>query len=712
MQTNNELIPILSQRLNISERQVSATVRLLGEGATIPFISRYRKEATGGLDEVQIADIKEHHDALCELVKRKETIVAAIGQQGKLTDELSRRIAACWDAAYLEDIYLPYKPKRRTRAEIARQRGLEPLAAWLLLQQKGDTVAKAAPYVGGEVASADEALKGACDIIAEQVSEDERVRHTVRMQYERTALICSKVIKGKETEAANYADYFDFSEPLRRCSSHRLLAMRRGEAEELLRIRIVTADEADCTGRVERIYVKSGNASSRLVAGAARDACQRLIFPSIENEFAALSKQKADEEAIRVFVNNLQQLLLAAPLGPKRVLAIDPGFRTGCKVVCLSAQGDLLHHEAIFPHPPKEETRRAAETLTGLVERYGIEAMAIGNGTAGRETQQFVAQLHFSRPVEVFMVSEDGASVYSASKTAREEFPEQDVTVRGAVSIGRRLMDPLAELVKIDPQSIGVGQYQHDVNQTRLRESLDKTVEHCVNAVGVNVNTASRHLLTYVSGLGPQLARNIVAYRSENGPFRTRRQLLEVPRMGAKAYEQCAGFLRIAGGEQLLDNTAVHPESYPVVERMAAQCGCRVDELIADKKLRAGLRAEDFVTPETGLPTVRDILDELDKPGLDPRGRAEAFAFDATVRTLDDLRVGMELPGIVTNITNFGCFVDMGIKEKGLIHVSRMADRYIANPADVVHLHQPVRVRVEEIDTARRRIALRLIERT
>lgn len=712
MQTNNELIPILSQRLNISERQVSATVRLLGEGATIPFISRYRKEATGGLDEVQIADIKEHHDALCELVKRKETIVAAIGQQGKLTDELSRRIAACWDAAYLEDIYLPYKPKRRTRAEIARQRGLEPLAAWLLLQQKGDTVAKAAPYVGGEVASADEALKGACDIIAEQVSEDERVRHTVRMQYERTALICSKVIKGKETEAANYADYFDFSEPLRRCSSHRLLAMRRGEAEELLRIRIVTADEADCTGRVERMYVKSGNASSRLVAGAARDACQRLIFPSIENEFAALSKQKADEEAIRVFVNNLQQLLLAAPLGPKRVLAIDPGFRTGCKVVCLSAQGDLLHHEAIFPHPPKEETRRAAETLTGLVERYGIEAMAIGNGTAGRETQQFVAQLHFSRPVEVFMVSEDGASVYSASKTAREEFPEQDVTVRGAVSIGRRLMDPLAELVKIDPQSIGVGQYQHDVNQTRLRESLDKTVEHCVNAVGVNVNTASRHLLTYVSGLGPQLARNIVAYRSENGPFRTRRQLLEVPRMGAKAYEQCAGFLRIAGGEQLLDNTAVHPESYPVVERMAAQCGCRVDELIADKKLRAGLRAEDFVTPETGLPTVRDILDELDKPGLDPRGRAEAFAFDATVRTLDDLRVGMELPGIVTNITNFGCFVDMGIKEKGLIHVSRMADRYIANPADVVHLHQPVRVRVEEIDTARRRIALRLIERT
>ena len=712
MQTNNELIPILSQRLNISERQVSATVRLLGEGATIPFISRYRKEATGGLDEVQIADIKEHRDALCELVKRKETIVAAIGQQGKLTDELSRRIAACWDAAYLEDIYLPYKPKRRTRAEIARQRGLEPLAAWLLLQQKGDTVAKAAPYVGGEVASADEALKGACDIIAEQVSEDERVRHTVRMQYERTALICSKVIKGKETEAANYADYFDFSEPLRRCSSHRLLAMRRGEAEELLRIRIVTADEADCTGRVERMYVKSGNASSRLVAGAARDACQRLIFPSIENEFAALSKQKADEEAIRVFVNNLQQLLLAAPLGPKRVLAIDPGFRTGCKVVCLSAQGDLLHHEAIFPHPPKEETRRAAETLTGLVERYGIEAMAIGNGTAGRETQQFVAQLHFSRPVEVFMVSEDGASVYSASKTAREEFPEQDVTVRGAVSIGRRLMDPLAELVKIDPQSIGVGQYQHDVNQTRLRESLDKTVEHCVNAVGVNVNTASRHLLTYVSGLGPQLARNIVAYRSENGPFRTRRQLLEVPRMGAKAYEQCAGFLRIAGGEQLLDNTAVHPESYPVVERMAAQCGCRVDELIADKKLRAGLRAEDFVTPETGLPTVRDILDELDKPGLDPRGRAEAFAFDATVRTLDDLRVGMELPGIVTNITNFGCFVDMGIKEKGLIHVSRMADRYIANPADVVHLHQPVRVRVEEIDTARRRIALRLIERT
>ncbi len=712
MQTNNELIPILSQRLNISERQVSATVRLLGEGATIPFISRYRKEATGGLDEVQIADIKEHHDALCELVKRKETIVAAIGQQGKLTDELSRRIAACWDAAYLEDIYLPYKPKRRTRAEIARQRGLEPLAAWLLLQQKGDTVAKAAPYVGGEVASADEALKGACDIIAEQVSEDERVRHTVRMQYERTALICSKVIKGKETEAANYADYFDFSEPLRRCSSHRLLAMRRGEAEGLLRIRIVTADEADCAGRVERMYVKSGNASSRLVTGAARDACQRLIFPSIENEFAALSKQKADEEAIRVFVNNLQQLLLAAPLGPKRVLAIDPGFRTGCKVVCLSAQGDLLHHEAIFPHPPKEETRRAAETLTGLVERYGIEAMAIGNGTAGRETQQFVAQQHFSRPVEVFMVSEDGASVYSASKTAREEFPEQDVTVRGAVSIGRRLMDPLAELVKIDPQSIGVGQYQHDVNQTRLRESLDKTVEHCVNAVGVNVNTASRHLLTYVSGLGPQLARNIVAYRSENGPFRTRRQLLEVPRMGAKAYEQCAGFLRIAGGKQLLDNTAVHPESYPVVERMAAQCGCRVDELIADKKLRAGLRAEDFVTPETGLPTVRDILDELDKPGLDPRGRAEAFAFDATVRTLDDLRVGMELPGIVTNITNFGCFVDMGIKEKGLIHVSRMADRYIANPADVVHLHQPVRVRVEEIDTARRRIALRLIERT
>ena len=703
-----EFSRMISDALKLPEHRVQNTLKLLLDGATIPFISRYRKEATGGMDEVQISEINARYEKLCELAKRKETILSTIGELGKLTPELSKRIADCWEGTELEDIYLPYKPKRKTRAEIARQKGLEPLAVLLLMQRENNLAAKARAFVKGDVKDEEDALKGARDIIAEQVNEDERARNQIRRQFERQGVITAKVVKGKEGDeaAAKYRDYFDFSEPLKRCTSHRLLAIRRGEKEGILKVSITPADETECGERLERLFVKTNNECAHQVAEAVNDAYKRLLKPSIETEYAAISKEKADDEAIRVFAGNLRQLLLAPPLGQKRVMGIDPGFRTGCKVVCLDAQGALLHNEAIYPHPPKSEYKQAARKLTQLVEQYKIEAIAIGNGTASRETEQFVTSQRYDREIQVFVVSEDGASIYSASKTAREEFPGYDVTVRGAVSIGRRLIDPLAELVKIDPKSIGVGQYQHDVDQSKLKASLDQTVESCVNLVGVNVNTASKHLLTYVSGLGAALAQNIVDYRTENGAFRSRRELLKVPRMGAKAFEQCAGFLRIPGAENPLDNSAVHPESYSVVERMAKDLGCSVTDLIKNKELRSRIKIENYITDSVGLPTLTDIMQELDKPGRDPRRKIEMFEFDKNVRTLDDLQESMELPGIVTNITNFGCFVDIGIKENGLVHVSQLADRFISDPSIVVSIHQHVRVRVMSIDRERKRIQL------
>ncbi|MDM8206307.1 Tex family protein [Bacteroides gallinaceum] len=702
-----EFSRMIAAALKLPEHRVSNTLKLLLGGATIPFISRYRKEATGGLDEVQIGEIQANYDKLTELAKRKETILSTIGEQGKLTDELRSRISGCWNPTELEDIYLPYKPKRKTRAEAARQKGLEPLAILIMLQRENNLTAKVRSFVKGEVENEEEALKGARDIIAEQVSENEGARNTVRNAFAREAVITAKVVKGKETEenAAKYRDYFDFSEPLKKCTSHRLLAIRRGESEGILKVSI-SPDDTGCTEKLERKYVKGNNECARQVAEAVADAYKRLIKPGIETEFAAASKEKADEEAIRVFAGNLRQLLLAPPLGQKRVLGIDPGYRTGCKVVCLDAQGTLLHNEAIYPHPPKSEYQQAARKLTKLVEQYKIEAIAIGNGTASRETEQFVTSLRFDREIQVFVVSEDGASIYSASKLAREEFPDYDVTVRGAVSIGRRLMDPLAELVKIDPKSIGVGQYQHDVDQTKLKASLDQTVESCVNLVGINVNTASKHLLTYVSGLGPALAKNIVDYRTENGPFQSRKELLKVPRMGAKAFEQCAGFLRIPHAKNPLDNSAVHPESYPIVEQMAKDMNCSVTDLIKDKTLRSRIKVENYISDTVGLPTLNDIMQELDKPGRDPRQKIQAFEFDRNVRTIDDLTEGMELPGIVTNITNFGCFVDIGIKENGLVHISQLADHFVSDPTTVVSIHQHVHVKVLGIDRERKRIQL------
>lgn len=699
---------MISDLLGISEKQIKSTLQLLEEGATIPFISRYRKEATGGLDEVQIEQIKEQNDKFCETAKRKETILNTINEQGKLTDDLRQRIEQSWNTTELEDIYLPYKPKRRTRAEVARQKGLEPLATLLLLQRENQLQAKASAFVKGEVKDVEEALKGARDIIAEQVNEDERARNTVRNRFERQAVISAKLVKGKEEEAAKYRDYFDFSEPLRRSTSHRLLAIRRAEAEGLLKVSI-SPDDDECLERLERQFVRSTNACGEQVAEAVRDAYKRLLKPSIETEFAGLSKEKADEEAIRVFTENLRQLLLAAPLGQKRVLGIDPGFRTGCKVVCLDAQGNLLHNENIYPHPPVSKPGEAASKLRKMVEAYQIEAIAIGNGTASRETEAFISQQSFDRQLNVFVVSEQGASIYSASKIAREEFPDYDVTVRGAVSIGRRLMDPLAELVKIDPKSIGVGQYQHDVDQTKLKKALDQTVENCVNQVGVNLNTASSHLLTYISGLGPQLAQNIVNHRAENGPFASRRELLKVPRMGAKAFEQCAGFLRIPQAKNSLDRTAVHPESYHIVEQMAKDLHCTVAELTTDKNLRQQIKIENYITATVGLPTLQDILQELDKPGRDPRAEIKVFEFDRNVRTIADLREGQILPGIVGNITNFGAFVDIGIKENGLVHLSQLADRFISDPTEVVSIHQQVMVKVLSVDTERKRIQLTMV---
>lgn len=703
-----EFSQMIAAELKLPAHRIANTLKLLQGGATIPFISRYRKEATGGLDEVQIDDIQTRYEKLCELSKRKETVLSTIEEQGKLTPELKARISACWNTTELEDIYLPFKPKRKTRAEAARAKGLEPLALLLMMQKENNLAAKVRNFVKGEVKDEEDALKGARDILAEQISEDERSRNLMRNQFQRQAIIQSKVVKGKEAEeaSAKYRDYFDFCEPLKKCSSHRLLALRRGESEGVLKVTIFPEDEDMCNERLQRLFVRANNACAHQVEEALTDAYKRLLKPAIETEFAALSKEKADEEAIRVFAENLRQLLLAPPLGQKRVMGIDPGFRTGCKVVCLDAQGTLLHNEAIYPHPPKSEYAQAARKVVKLVEQYKIEAIAIGNGTASRETEQFVTSQRYDREVQVFVVSEDGASIYSASKTAREEFPDYDVTVRGAVSIGRRLMDPLAELVKIDAKSIGVGQYQHDVDQTKLKASLDQTVESCVNLVGVNVNTASKHLLTYVSGLGPTLAQNIVDYRTENGPFESRRQLLKVPRMGAKAYEQCAGFLRIPQAKNPLDNSAVHPESYPIVEQMAKDLNCTVADLIKDKELRSKIDLKKYVTDTVGLPTLTDILQELDKPGRDPRQKIQVFEFDKNVRTLDDLQEGMELPGIVTNITNFGCFVDIGIKENGLVHVSQLADRFVSNPADVVRIHQHVRVKVMSIDHERKRIQL------
>ena len=699
---------MIATALNIAVRQVENTLSLLNGGATIPFISRYRKEATGGLDEVQIGEIKERYDKLTEIAKRKETILKTIDEQGKLTTDLKNRIEACWDATELEDIYLPYKPKRKTRAEAARQKGLEPLATILMMQRENNLMARVRSFIKGEVKDEEDALKGARDIIAEQVSEDERSRNQLRNQFSRQAIISSKVVKGKEEEAAKYKDYFDFSEPLKRCTSHRLLAIRRGEAEGLLKVSI-SPDDEECTERLERSYVRGNNECSQQVKEAVRDAYKRLLKPSIETEFAALSKEKADEEAIRVFAGNLRQLLLAPPLGQKRVMGIDPGYRTGCKIVCLDAQGNLLHNETIYPHPPKSEHTLSARKLTKLVEQYQVEAIAIGNGTASRETEAFVTNQRYDRKLQVFVVSEDGASIYSASKIAREEFPEYDVTVRGAVSIGRRLMDPLAELVKIDAKSIGVGQYQHDVDQTALKKSLDTTVESCVNSVGVNLNTASRHLLTYVSGLGPTLAQNIVDYRAENGAFSSRKELMKVPRMGAKAFEQCAGFLRIPGAKNPLDNSAVHPESYAVVERIAKDMKCSVEDLIKDKELRSKIDIKKYVTDQVGLPTLTDIMAELEKPGRDPRQAIKVFEFDKNVKTIDDLKPGMILPGIVTNITNFGCFVDIGIKENGLVHVSQICRQFVSDPTTVVSIHQHVQVKVMSIDMERKRISMTMI---
>ena len=705
---------LIATELHLNEHAVENTLKLLDEGCTIPFISRYRKERTGGLDEVQITAISDRVERLKEIAHRKETIVKTITEQEKMTPELQQRISDCWDATTLEDIYLPYKPRRRTRAQVARERGLEPLAQLLMLQREPHPAETAKRFVKGDVTNTAEALKGAQDIIAEQVSEDERNRNSVRAAFRREAFIVSKVVKAKKDtdEAQKYSDYFDWEEPLKRCSSHRLLAMRRGEEEGVLRVSITIEDD-DAIARLKRSLPPApsheGRACRRLLEEAVEDGYKRLLLPSIETEFAALSKQRADEEAINVFAQNLRQLLLSAPLGQKRVMGIDPGFRTGCKVVCLDAQGNLLHHEAIFPHPPINHRMQATVHLQQMLADYHIEAIAIGNGTASRETRAFVEDVLSStqHPAPTtYVVSEDGASVYSASKVARDEFPDEDVTVRGAVSIGRRLMDPLAELVKIDPKSIGVGQYQHDVDQTKLKHSLDHVVESCVNSVGVNLNTASQHLLTYVSGLGPVLAQNIVDYRREHGAFTSRAQLKKVPRLGPAAYQQSAGFLRIPEAKNPLDNSAVHPESYAIVEQMAKDNDCTVADLINNKEKRAAIDIKKYVTADVGMPTLNDIMHELEKPGRDPREQIEEFEFDDSVQTIDDLQEGMELPGIVTNITNFGAFVDIGVHQDGLVHVSQLADRYVSDPTQVVRLHQHVRVRVINVDLRRQRISL------
>lgn len=703
----NPFSKMIAAALALGEKAVENTLELLEEGCTIPFISRYRKEKTGNMDEVKIEAVAQANEKYKEMAKRKETILKTIGDQGKLSAELQQRIDNCWDATELEDIYLPFKPKRRTRAQVAREQGLEPLAQLLLLQRERNPEQAARKFVGDKVSDVEAALQGAKDIIAETVSENEQSRNQIRGEFRRGAIITSKVVAKKkdEEDAQRFSDYFDFSEPLKRCSSHRLLAMRRGEAAGFLRVSI-SADEETCITKLKRHYVHGFGECQALVGEAVDDAFKRLLKPSIETEFAAQSKQKADEEAIVVFAENLRQLLLAAPLGQKRVMAVDPGFANGCKTACLDAQGNLVHHEIVYPHPPRSKRMEATAAMKRMVRQYQVEAMAVGNGTASRETSEWLNEIDFEHPVDVYVVSEDGASIYSASKIAREEFPDEDVTVRGAVSIGRRLMDPLAELVKIDPKSIGVGQYQHDVDQSQLKKSLDSVVMSCVNSVGVNLNTASQHLLTYVSGLGPTLAKNIVEYRRENGAFSSRSQLKKVPRLGPSAYEQCAGFLRIPGARNPLDNSAVHPERYSLVETMAKDQGVTVKQLVEDKALQKKIDIRKYVSGEVGMPTLTDIMAELDKPGLDPRGEVEKFEFDASIKTIEDLQVGMVVPGIVTNITKFGAFVDIGVHNDGLVHVSQMANRYVSDPSEVVKLHEHVMVRVTEVDLKRKRISL------
>ncbi|HCD65635.1 MAG TPA: RNA-binding transcriptional accessory protein [Prevotella sp.] len=703
----NPFSKMIAAALALSEKAVENTLELLEEGCTIPFISRYRKEKTGNMDEVKIEAVAQVNEKYKEMAKRKETILKTIGDQGKLSAELQQRIDNCWDATELEDIYLPFKPKRRTRAQVAREQGLEPLAQLLLLQRERNPEQAARKFVGDKVSDVAAALQGAKDIIAETVSENEQSRNQIRGEFRRGAIITSKVVAKKkdEEDAQRFSDYFDFSEPLKRCSSHRLLAMRRGEAAGFLRVSI-SADEETCITKLKRHYVHGFGECQALVGEAVDDAFKRLLKPSIETEFAAQSKQKADEEAIVVFAENLRQLLLAAPLGQKRVMAVDPGFANGCKTACLDALGNLVHHEIVYPHPPRNKRMEATASIKRMVRQYQVEAMAVGNGTASRETSEWLNEIDFEHPVDVYVVSEDGASIYSASKIAREEFPDEDVTVRGAVSIGRRLMDPLAELVKIDPKSIGVGQYQYDVDQSQLKKSLDSVVMSCVNSVGVNLNTASQHLLTYVSGLGPTLAKNIVEYRRENGAFSSRSQLKKVPRLGPSAYEQCAGFLRIPGARNPLDNSAVHPERYSLVETMAKDQGVTVKQLVEDKALQKKIDIRKYVSGEVGMPTLTDIMAELDKPGLDPRGEVEKFEFDASIKTIEDLQVGMVVPGIVTNITKFGAFVDIGVHNDGLVHVSQMANRYVSDPSEVVKLHEHVMVRVTEVDLKRKRIAL------
>ena len=703
----HNIITIISEELNLSIKQVAATIRLLDDGATIPFISRYRKEATGSLDEVAIRNIQLRNQELQDIIKRKEYILETIEAQGKLTLELKERINTTLDAAVLEDIYLPYKPKRRTRAAIARERGLEPLAKIIMAQTSSDIERQASRFLSDGVNSVDDAISGALDIIAEWVSENEKVRSLVRTRYIKSAIISSSVVKGKEDEAQNYKNYFDFSEPLKYCSSHRYLAMRRGETDGLLRVS-VSIDDDEMLERLDKFFVKSSATSqvAEYIRQAVKDGYKRLIKPSIETEVSALTKEKSDTTAIAMFADNVRQLLFAPPLGHKRVMGIDPGYRTGCKVVCLDAQGNLLHNDVIYPCAPTNDYKGAARKISYLVEAYKIDAIAVGNGTAGRETEKFLSSLRYPHKVQVFVVNENGASIYSASKIAREEFPDKDVTVRGAVSIGRRLIDPLAELVKIDPKSIGVGQYQHDVDQAKLKDALDYTVSSCVNLVGVNVNTASRQLLAYVSGIGPQLAGNIVEYRAEHGDFESRKALKDVPRMGDKAFQQCAGFLRIPNAENILDNTAVHPESYSIVERIAKDNKCSVEEIVNNKELLHSIDLNRYVSNEIGLPTLTDIVSELDKPGRDPRSRVEIMEFDERVKSINDLSEGMVLNGIVNNITAFGAFVDIGIKENGLVHISQLCDHFVSSPSEILKVHQHVKVKVIEIDHSRNRIAL------
>lgn len=704
---NTIFVDLISKELQLPADGVRNTMQLLDEGSTIPFISRYRKERTGEFDEVQIENISDLYDKYSDIEKRKETIFATLIEQENLTPELKKRIEECWQMNELEDIYLPFKPKRHTKAEMARKKGLEPLAKIIMLQGNDNYIYAAKDYLKNGVETVEDALQGARDIIAEWVNENEQARKSIRYQFRKNAVISSKVVKGKELEALKYKDYFEYSRSLKSCSSHQYLALARGEREGFLRVNITPGEES-CLDDLYRIFVKNSSNVSEQVKEAVNDSYKRLLKPSIETEFSSITKEKADDEAIRVFAENLRQLLLAPPLGQKRVLGIDPGFRTGCKTVCLDAQGKLLHNETIYPHFPQNETGMAAKKISHLVETYDIQAIAIGNGTASRETEDFIAGIRYDRKVQIFVVSENGASIYSASKTAREEFPDYDVTVRGAVSIGRRLMDPLAELVKIDPKSIGVGQYQHDVEPNKMKKSLDNTVISCVNQVGVNLNTASKYLLMYVSGLNSAMAQNIVDYRDSNGSFSDRFQLKKVPRVGPKAFEQSAGFLRIPDATNPLDNTAVHPESYPIVEQMAKDKLCTVLDLIKDKELRKTINIENYVTEKVGIPTLKDILGELDKPGRDPRNKIEVFEFDKNIRKIEDLKEGMILNGVVSNITAFGCFVDLGIKENGLVHISEMADKFISDPNQVVSIHQYIKVKVLSIDMNRKRIQLSL----